>query len=233
MTTTVTINSPDGSAAVGGNTIADRTTAVLNNTLISKIGVSSAAPFTLEPKIVKRNSAGNYDIVYENQTYSHGGTGFEDMTLSIPFQVPATGTYYLACYLASGTISVKTSASRAQAAGDTTGVGQAMTEGTAQVYALRYTYIVSYVLTSNAGAFVETGLAALRRINRQMLFAAFTLTGMAVPRAYGRVSAAGSFALTGIAAILHRLAAPANKFKNRVANFVLQKLRVTPPTLSD
>ena len=113
---------------------------MLNGVTVTAIGVSAAGACTLEPKILKRNSSGNYDVVYENQTYSHGGTGFEDMTLSSPYVVPGSGTYYLACYLASGSISVKTTAARAFVQSDVTGTSQTLTEDSAQVYALRYTY---------------------------------------------------------------------------------------------
>lgn len=138
--TTITINTPNSSAAVGTYTMADRTTAILNSVTVYKIGISSASAFTLEPKIVKRNSAGNYDVVYENQTYSHTGTGFEDMTLNTPFIVPASGTYYVACYLASGTISVRTAVPMSYNQSDITGLGVTMTEATDQLYAMRYTY---------------------------------------------------------------------------------------------
>jgi hypothetical protein len=138
--TTVIIDTANGSQNMTGFTFASLTMALVTGATISKIGIyNTVGSITLEPKIVKRNSPGNFDIVVENSNLSHTGSGWEDLTLGSPYVVPA-GSYYLACYIASGTISVQTSASRAYIAGDGTGTGQSFTEDTSGVPSMRYTY---------------------------------------------------------------------------------------------
>jgi hypothetical protein len=133
----VTINPTGSTASLASYTLLDRTTAALNSVSIVSIGLSSnvAAAFTV--KLAKRNSAGNYDVVV-SQTLSHGGGGFEDVTLSSPYAVPATGSYYFGGYTdSSTTMSTTAAVNRAYKAGNAgVGAGQAFTENSYQSFAI-------------------------------------------------------------------------------------------------
>lgn len=89
------------------------------------------------------------------------------------------------------------------------------------------------ILTAATAVYALTENAAFRAISRLTSVVAYALTIPSIQRAYGRVSATVSYSLTYSAAILRRVIAPARKFKNRVAKFVLQQLRVNPPRLDD
>ncbi len=151
--TTVTINAPVTTGG-SGYTFIDRTTALVNGVVVGKIGVYSMTALTFKLKIVKRNAANNYDVVV-NQTFSHGGTGWEDCTLSPLYTVPGSGTYYLGAYLATGTpYFTSAGAARAYIASDLTGTGVATTaEDTNPAYPLRYVHTIAagnVVVTSTA-----------------------------------------------------------------------------------
>jgi hypothetical protein len=94
---TMQLNAPNSAVAAQGYTFADRSSAVTNGMIVASIGVYSTVARTIKVKIVKRNSANNYTVVVD-QSYSHGGSGWEDATLSSPYTVPGSGTYYLASY---------------------------------------------------------------------------------------------------------------------------------------
>lgn len=98
-------------------------------------------------------------------------------------------------------------------------------------------FLRSYVVAAAAGAFTLTGVAAALKYGRRFVASVgtFVLTGNAATLSKGirLVAAAGTFALTGVATVLARQRVAANKFKHRVSQFVLTKLRVTPATLDD
>jgi len=138
---TVTLNNQSTTAANQNFTFVDRATTVLNNVYVQKIGIYSATARTMKIKVCKRNSAGNYDIVYD-QSVSHGGTGFEDFALTTMYLVPSSGTYCIGVYCSSGGANPDTTASVARGfvGGDATGTGVTMTEDSAQTFPSRYTY---------------------------------------------------------------------------------------------
>lgn len=141
----VTINPQSTTAAAQTYTFIDRTTTVLNSVWVYKIGIYSTTARTFSMKIVKRNSLNNYDVVV-NQSFAHGGTGFEDMTLTTPYLVPATGSYYLGAYCPAGGASPNVTANTARTyagpAIDLTGTGVATTgeDAASSAYPQRYTY---------------------------------------------------------------------------------------------
>lgn len=93
-------------------------------------------------KIVKRNSAGNYDVVV-SQAVSHPGSGWANFDLTSPYSVPASGSYYLGVYVPATTQSFTGSVARAYIASDATGTSQTLTEDTAIAFPLRYIHTVT------------------------------------------------------------------------------------------
>lgn len=92
-------------------------------------------------------------------------------------------------------------------------------------------------LTAAAGSYTLTGVAAGLKKALHLIAATgvYALTGRAAGLIKGLhlIAAAGSYVLTGNTIVMARAVAAARKFKHRVSNFVLQKLRVTQPTLED
>lgn len=109
-------------SGAGGFTLVDLGTALTAADVIHAIGVSSSAAQTIVVKIVKRNSAGNFDIVV-SEGYSHPGGGFSDHVLASDYTIPGTGSYYVAAYAAAHD-STAAAGSRAFKSGDITGTGQ-------------------------------------------------------------------------------------------------------------
>lgn len=124
-TTTVNVGTAGGTSAQSGVTLVDLVHQLTAGDVIAALGVNLGTGQTVVPKIVKRNSAGNFDIVV-SETLVHGGTGLEYVALSSNFTVPGTGAYYLAAYV-NGTIAVRSGAaiSRAFKVGNITGSAQA------------------------------------------------------------------------------------------------------------
>jgi hypothetical protein len=153
---TVQINASSATqVAAQNNTIVSRDVAIPNGTVVGKIGMYSVTARSITVKIALRNAAGNYTIVV-SQAYSHTGTGWEDVTLTTPYTVPGTGTYYCAvfCGTAVNPNVTGTNVSRAYLGGDQTGT-ITMTEdsGVATAFSLRYTTAVianSMTLVSSA-----------------------------------------------------------------------------------
>ncbi|MDP1964043.1 MAG: hypothetical protein Q8K93_17790 [Reyranella sp.] len=141
-TTTVTINNPTGGASLpaGSFTLVDRTTAVLNSQTVLSIGVNSNVAGTFVVKILKRNSAGNYDVVV-SESKSHAGGGWQDYTLTASYAVPASGTFYLGAYGTTASAMQSTaSVARAYSLSDVTGSSQTLTEDNNNAYPMRYAY---------------------------------------------------------------------------------------------
>lgn len=97
----------------------NRSLALTNGSVISKLGFYCSAAISSKLKIVRRNSAGNYDILLSEE-FDHTGGGWKDLELSTLFVVPASGDFYIATYSASG-IDLMTEAPRALLTGDITG----------------------------------------------------------------------------------------------------------------
>lgn len=92
-------------------------------------------------------------------------------------------------------------------------------------------------LAVGTGTFTMTGNAVVftRALHLIVGVGSFAVTGVAVVLRKGRVLAAGTgtFVMTGMATVLARTVDAASKTKNRVTKFVLQKLRINPPSLED
>lgn len=141
--TTTTIRERDSGINVGGAyTIVDMTRALIPGAIVSSIGIYSSAAGSLKVKIVKRNSAGNFDVVV-SESFAHPGGGFVDHELLAPYTVPGSGDFYLAALIdASGTFDNTAAGSRAYKAGDVTGAGQSgfTEDSTGTTPPMRYTY---------------------------------------------------------------------------------------------
>jgi hypothetical protein len=136
--TTQTINNESTTTDFStGFTNIDLTTALAASDVIAKVGFYSATAVTATIKIVKRNSAGNFDVVV-SESFSHGGTGWELKSLSSPYTVPGSGSYYAGAYFAGSPRDVTGSVNRAFKAGDITGSGQSgFTEGSGPAIPMR------------------------------------------------------------------------------------------------
>lgn len=139
--TSVQINPNSTTAAAQGYTFIDRTTAVTNSQTVLSIGVFSNTARTIKAKIVKRNSANNYDVVVD-QSFAHAGGGWQDVTLTSPYVVPGSGTYYLGAYTTGGANPNTTAhVARSYVNSDLTGTGVATTaEDTNGAFPTRYSY---------------------------------------------------------------------------------------------
>jgi len=91
----------------------------LNGASLTAIGIYSGTALTYKVKLLKKNSATNLDVVVD-ESFSHGGTGWEHHTLASPYDIPTTGTYVLGMYCASASPQFQ-SRNRAYYFGDATG----------------------------------------------------------------------------------------------------------------
>lgn len=95
--TEYTQGTPVGPIAAGSWTYADRSWTLNPGATVNKIGMYSAIPGTFPLKIVRRVSAGVYDVIL-SQNIVHAGTGWEDIDVA-SWAVPADGKdYHLAAY---------------------------------------------------------------------------------------------------------------------------------------
>ncbi|OAN44001.1 hypothetical protein A6A04_08960 [Paramagnetospirillum marisnigri] len=125
-----------------GRTVVDMSFTVTNGATVTKIGVYSTVAASIPVKLMQRTGAGAFTVV-ASATLAHGGTGWEDATLSSAYAVPGSGTFCLAAYASSGYSMVNGAPGNAAwMSGDASGA-VSMTEvgsGTAQAPILRYTY---------------------------------------------------------------------------------------------
>jgi hypothetical protein len=129
------------SASTGGasNTSVDRSWQVDNSSVVTKIGAYSNSAVTITVKIVLRNSTNNYNVVV-SQSCSHPGGGWYDCTLTTPYTVPATGTYYAGVYSVGNLGMTNATVSKSVSSGDKTGTNQTITETVATTPVVRVTY---------------------------------------------------------------------------------------------
>lgn len=162
---TAQISAPASTAGAQGFTLIDRSTAVPNGTVVKSVGVYSTVARTIKAKIALRNSANNYTVVVD-QSYSHGGSGWEDVTLSAPYTVPGAGTYYLAAYVGAGGSSpnVTASVARAYLNSDLIGTGATTAEDTNTVFPLRYTTQLDNMTLVTASQTVDAPIDHVRAI---------------------------------------------------------------------
>lgn len=130
-----------GGVNFSGVTLADRTYSLTNSRIVTEIKLYSSSAVATTLKIVRRNSATNYDVVY-SQSFSHPGGGWATMTLSSPYSVAASGTYHVALYYAASQTIETFSASAARTSfgsGNATGSGLTVTETTGSCFATNAT----------------------------------------------------------------------------------------------
>lgn len=150
-TTTTTIGTTTGTSSENNFTLVDRSAALPNNAKVVTIGIYAAtANASYVAKILKRNSAGNYDIVV-SQAVSHPGGGWADFTLTTPHAIPASGEYYIGVYFPVATVIDKTASRlRSYAVGNVTGAGQTLIEDNAVCVPTRYSAINNLTVASAA-----------------------------------------------------------------------------------
>lgn len=133
-----------GSAATstgnpGTTTYVDRSWQINNSETVYKIGLYATTAGARTLKIVKRNSAGNYDVIMAGPVV-HDGAGWQDFVLSPPVEIPASGDYFAAVYTAINPTDFGPAVARAWTGSDVTGSGQSLTEDTDLVPPIRVTY---------------------------------------------------------------------------------------------
>ncbi|AKR57114.1 hypothetical protein XM25_15190 [Devosia sp. H5989] len=93
-----------------------------NGATYATLGVYLSAGATVILKIVKRNSSTNVDVVAQTASFTHPGGGWADTSLTAPFEVPATGDYFVGCYFATDSNTLFNSGvQRSNASGNITG----------------------------------------------------------------------------------------------------------------
>jgi hypothetical protein len=98
--TTTTTSIPQYGNSLSGYLIVDRSYSIPNSVTVKSIGVYSTSSTTVELKIMRRNSAGNYTCVV-SQNISHSGGGWQDLTLTPPYSILSSGLYYIGAYCGS------------------------------------------------------------------------------------------------------------------------------------
>lgn len=123
-------------------TVVDRNTTVPNSVTVTALGAYQTSAGTITLKLLKRTSAGVYDVVV-SQVFAHPGGGWASVTLTTPYNVPATGTYMIgAWYNASlgGGMSGTSRAYSSSASDIGVGVGYSFVEDGTPGIGLRATY---------------------------------------------------------------------------------------------
>lgn len=108
-----------------------------NGATVNKIGVYSTTPRNFFIKIVHLVSGSTYAVDYD-VLWAHPGGGWSDHTLTSPFVVPGSGSYYPACFQSSGSIDHKSGRSRLYYSGNST-TSNSYTADTGNVIAIRRT----------------------------------------------------------------------------------------------
>ena len=95
--TEYTQGNPVGTIATGVYTYLDRSWALNPGASVVKLGMYSTVAGTYPLKIVRRNSAGNYDVIL-SQNIVHSGSGWQDIDIT-PYTIPSDGKdYHMAAY---------------------------------------------------------------------------------------------------------------------------------------
>lgn len=179
---TTTLNNYFTSTIDSNQTIVDRSAALPAGATVTHVGLYAAGAATRTVKIVREDSATQYDILV-SESFAHPGGGFADHQLSEPFVVPPTGTYRLAGY-AGNNVGRTDSVPRAYMNGDV-GVANdiAATSDTSAAVPLRYTSFTSIqnlTLVSDAftaAAAPETARLALQVVENEAVTINTDLTG--------------------------------------------------------
>ncbi len=136
--TSVSTANPNGTSTdTDGNTWLDRDRRLPNGQLLHSIGTSSSTPYSGSVKIVRRVSAGNYDVVL-TRSITHAGNGWQDFPVQ-GFRIPATGDYFAAVWTPSGITNnvISSGVNRAFASGEASGDGVSFSESSGQCLPVR------------------------------------------------------------------------------------------------
>lgn len=118
---------------------------LINGNTVGAIAIYATNPTGLKAKIVKKNSAGNYNVLVDVLVTGTATVGWQVVTLEEPFTIPATGDYYVAAYFpASGTMGTLASQPRSYANSDVVGFSQTLTEDTSPLGAVYAVYIENF-----------------------------------------------------------------------------------------
>jgi len=112
-----TLNTSNMSTGSQNTCRIDETYTVGNSKTVMSIGCYQTVALNVELKIFLKNGSGNYTCAV-SQTFAHAGGGWQDFTLTTPYSVPASGTYYIGVYPQSAPSIDNTSSSGAQYNGD-------------------------------------------------------------------------------------------------------------------
>lgn len=127
-----TSGTPAGSTSMGSFTYVDRSWQVDNGRTVTKLWLNTTTAGTYPLKIVRRNSAGNYDVV-ASQSITHGGGGLESITLGSAYAVANDGLeYFVGVYTTGASHPTLDNKARSYVAADAAGNGVTMTEQAAQ-----------------------------------------------------------------------------------------------------
>mgnify|MGYP000992117211 CR=1 FL=1 len=171
---TITYNGGNPPAATpvngwNGVTFIQLVATLTNGATYASLGAFLTNSATVQIKIIKRNSAGNFDVVADTGAVTHPGGGWADFSIS-PFTVPGTGAYYVGTYFQTdSTTAFDTGVSRIRYSGNPTGTGNSGTEASGSSPAARATTLGAIQnLTVRSSAFVAavapTKMKALIRV---------------------------------------------------------------------
>jgi hypothetical protein len=137
---TITLNAPSLTGGSVNVTYIDRSHAIPNGRTVNAIGVYSTTAGSFTLKILRQNSATNFDVV-QSFVVNHSGAGWQDFNFSTPYVIPASGTYNLASLTPlSNANNTASSVARSYILSDASGSGVAATADTGIVHPLRYVY---------------------------------------------------------------------------------------------
>lgn len=92
----------------------DRTFSLDNNYTLTKFKVNYNRNTTIKLFVVRRDSPGNYTVMW-TESRAHGGSGIQEYTLNSPYPVPSSGDYYAGYYNSGGSNPITSTASIAMA----------------------------------------------------------------------------------------------------------------------
>jgi len=145
------------STGYAGYTTFERTKFVELNATITKIGIFSTLGYSGKVKVGQRNGAGDYTVLYD-QSITHGGTGWEDFTLSTPYTTPSSGDIVLGGYFATNMRYYATNTAlnpRGYKSGDQTGSATGYTED--NIFSVCFRYELSAIVDSTVCKAAEPG----------------------------------------------------------------------------
>ena len=114
---------PGGTTSFGSTSLTwvDRDNALTNGQTVFKVLWYSTKVETGTVKVVRYNSASDVDVVV-TESFSHGGTGWEEKSLAVPFFIPNDAlTYYSGVWIASAGVTDTNSRNDWEASTDITG----------------------------------------------------------------------------------------------------------------